>query len=186
MRINEIIVENQKDGKKFGPEITSKLQALRDIGQVTLANEIQIQLARFSHLEDPFDAADIAARAKLRQDDENKKARRARRDARLAGYKADKEKFKVKTDKDDKPEGPGRGKYTQYKDGSDRKSAPAPKWEPAKSDGSGTGAKIAKALNPLSDLDSTDLGTVATSALSKASAKFRNKDLFKSQPSKRK
>ena len=85
---------------------------------------------------------------------------------------------------DDK--GPGRGKYTKYKDGSDRKSAPEPNWEPAKSDGSGTGAKIAKALNPLSDLDSTDLGTVATSALSKASGKFRNKDLFKRQPSKRK
>lgn len=85
-----------------------------------------------------------------------------------------------------KEPGLGRGKYTKYKDGSDRKSAPEPNWEPAKSDGSGTGAKIAKALNPLSDLDSTDLGTVATSALSKASAKFRNKDLFKRQPSKRK
>lgn len=92
--------------------------------------------------------------------------------------------FKAKKSDDKDKKGPGRGQYTKYKDGSDRKSTPEPKWEPAKSDGSGTGAKIAKALNPLSDLDSTDLGTVATSALSKASAKFKNKDIFKRQPSK--
>jgi len=55
-----------------------------------------------------------------------------------------------------------------------------------KGDGKGSMSKIAKKLNPISDLDSTDIGTVATSALSKASAKFRNKDLFKRQPSKRK
>ena len=177
MRINEIIVENQEDDKKFGPVIASKLQALRDVGQVALANEIQIQLGKFSSHLDPFDSAQIAAQAKLDADAEDKKARRAKRDARLAGYRDDDaEIFRVKTDKDDKPEGPGRGKYTKYRDGSDRASS-----QDFGGDGSGTGAKIAKAINPLSGLDRTDFGTVATSAAQKARSKMKNLDKFKIQ-----
>lgn len=85
----------------------------------------------------------------------------------------DKKIFKVKTDK---PEGPGRGKYTQYRDGSDRASS-----QDFGGDGSGTGARIAKAINPLTGIDTTDFGTVATSAARKARSKMKNLDKFKIQ-----
>lgn len=88
--------------------------------------------------------------------------------------------FKSKTP-DDKDKGSGRGKYTKYKDGSDRKKSTSEPYayEPAKSDGSGTISKIAKAINPLSDLDNTDIGTVATSAFRKARSKMKNLDTFR-------
>lgn len=86
-----------------------------------------------------------------------------------------------------KDDGVGRGKYTKHKDGSDRKSAPAPSYDfkPDKGDGTGTGAKIAKAINPLSDLDTTDFGTVATSAARKARSKMKNLGSFIRQPTQK-
>ena len=170
MRIDEIITEG------ISPENIAKLNKLRDLGNNRLADQIRIQLGRIND----WDAAAEEARDVINRQD------RAKRMKQDDDPKSGAFVFKAKQPGNTSPASAGRGKYTQYKDGSDRRSTPEPKWEPTKSDGKGTGAKIAKALNPLKDLDSTDIGTVATSALSKASGKFKNKDLFKRQPSKRK
>ena len=45
--------------------------------------------------------------------------------------------------------------------------------------GQGTATNIARAINPLSDLDTTDLGTTVSSAARKAKSRMRNIDQFK-------
>lgn len=75
------------------------------------------------------------------------------------------QKLKAKPDSS----GVGRGQYTHYRDGTDR----------ASSGGSGgTLSNIKKKLNPLSDLNTTDLGTTISSAAAKAKSRMKNLDKF--------
>jgi hypothetical protein len=166
MRIDEIIAEG------ISPENIAKLNKLRDLGNNRLADQIRIQLGRIND----WDAAAEEARDVLNRQD---RAKRAKQD-KMNDRDAEQPKKAVVVKKDD---GPGRGKYTKYKDGSDRKSVQAPSYDfkPDKGDGTGTGAKIAKAINPLSDLDATDFGTVATSAARKARSKMKNLGSFARQ-----
>lgn len=75
------------------------------------------------------------------------------------------QKLKAKPDSS----GVGRGQYTQYKDGTDRASGSS----------GGTLSNIKRKLNPLSDLDTTDLGTTISSAAAKAKSKMKNLDKFR-------
>ena len=75
------------------------------------------------------------------------------------------QKLKAKPDSS----GVGRGQYTQYKDGTDRASGGS----------GGTLSNIKRKLNPLSDLDTTDLGTTISSAAAKAKSKMKNLDKFR-------
>ncbi len=173
MRINEITkAEKEYNPYSLEPDDLKQLNQLRDVGDPRLAKGID----KYLKIGIKFDIAQARAQADIDKEDRMNKARRDKRAARLAGRDADKEIFKVKTDKDDKPEGPGRGKYTQYRDGSDRAGS-----QDFGGDGSGTGAKIAKAINPLTGIDTTDFGTVATSAARKARSKMKNLDKFKIQ-----
>ena len=75
------------------------------------------------------------------------------------------QKLKAKPDSS----GVGRGQYTQYKDGTDRASGGS----------GGTLSNIKRKLNPLSDLDTTDIGTTISSAAAKAKSKMKNLDKFR-------
>lgn len=73
------------------------------------------------------------------------------------------QKLKAKPDSS----GVGRGQYTQYKDGTYRASS------------RGTLSNIKRKLNPLSDLNTTDIGTTISSAAAKAKSKMKNLDKFR-------
>ena len=75
------------------------------------------------------------------------------------------QKLKAKPDSS----GVGRGQYTQYKDGTDRASGSS----------GGTLSNIKRKLNPLSDLNTTDIGTTISSAAAKAKSKMKNLDKFR-------
>ena len=75
------------------------------------------------------------------------------------------QKLKAKPDSS----GVGRGQYTQYKDGTDRASGGS----------GGTLSNIKRKLNPLSDLNTTDIGTTISSAAAKAKSKMKNLDKFR-------
>jgi len=47
-----------------------------------------------------------------------------------------------------------------------------------KGDGKGSMSKLAKKLNPVSDIDTTDIGTAVASAAAKAKSSMRNRDAF--------
>ncbi len=167
MRINEITKPEKE--YKVSPEDLKQLAQLRDVGQSRLATEID-KLLRIGF---KFDVAQSQAQIIIDKQDAMNQARRDKRAARIAGRDSDKDVFRVQG-KDDKPEGPGKGKYTKYRDGSDRAGS-----DDFSGDGSGTGAKLAKAINPLTGIDTTDFGTVATSAARKARSKMKNTGAFK-------
>ena len=75
------------------------------------------------------------------------------------------QKLKAKPDSS----GVGRGQYTQYKDGTDRASGGS----------GGTLSNIKRKLNPLSDLNTTNVGTTISSAAAKAKSKMKNLDKFR-------
>jgi hypothetical protein len=75
------------------------------------------------------------------------------------------QKLKAKPDSS----GVGRGQYTQYTDGTDRASGGS----------GGTLSNIKRKLNPLSDLNTTDIGTTISSAAAKAKSKMKNLDKFR-------
>lgn len=75
------------------------------------------------------------------------------------------QKLKAKPDSS----GVGRGQYTQYKDGTDRASGGS----------GGTLSNIKRKLNPLSDLNTTSIGTTISSAAAKAKSKMKNLDKFR-------
>lgn len=150
MKIRDIIVEVSSEDLK-------KLNHLRDLGKVELADRIRFHLGRV----DDWDAAAEAAR-----DDMD-----AGKPMPKKGKEKDQKIFRVDTPKKSKAVEPtptvskSRG------------------WDDTthghlRGDGKGTGAAIARAINPLSDLDSTDLGTTFTSAIKKAKSKMKNLDKF--------
>lgn len=157
MKIKDIIIETSAEDQQ-------KLNRLRDLGKVELATRIAIYLGKIND----WDAAAEAARDDM---DAGKPIPKRGKDSDKDSY------FKVDTKKDSKP------------DSKKQSQAPAVSlqrsrgWDDdthghLRGDGTGTGAKILKALNPLSDLDSTDLGTTFTSALKKVKGKMRNLDKF--------
>ena len=170
MRIDEITKPEKE--YRVSPEDLKQLAQLRDLGQSRLATEID-KLLRMGF---KFDPAQAQAQIIIDKQDAMNKARRDKRAARIAGRDKNKDIFRVNPAKDDKPEGPGRGKYTKYRDGSDRAGS-----QDFGGHGSGTGAKIAKAINPLTGIDTTDFGTVATSAARKARSIMKNLDKFQIQ-----
>ena len=177
MRINEIIVEDEKQSDALQKKMDAFKQERNVMTTYANSPELPYVLAAYKRANittwsDAVDAgfADYAAIQR------RKNLKRVTGKLNKDGSDKEKELFRVKTDKDDKPEGPGRGKYTQYRDGSDRAGS-----QDFGGDGSGTGAKIAKAINPLTGIDTTDFGTVATSAARKARSKMKNLDKFKIQ-----
>ena len=152
MKINDIIVEISSENLK-------KLNRLRDLGKTELATRINHHLGRV----DDWDAASEAARDDM---DAGRPVPKSK------DRTSDKKIFRVDTPAADKSTAPAAD------------VARARGWDDdthghLRGDGTGTGSKIMKALNPLSDLDSTDLGTTFTSALSKAKSKAKNFDKFK-------
>lgn len=151
MKIRDIIVEVSAEDLK-------KLNHLRDLGKVELADRIRFHLGRV----DDWDAAAEAARDDM---ESGKPMPKKSKDK-------DQKIFRVDTPKTTKASEPTPA------------VSRARGWDDdthghLRGDGKGTGAKIVKALNPLSDLDSTDLGTTFTSALRKAKGKMQNLDKFK-------
>ena len=155
MKIRDIISETSAENQ-------AKLNRLRDLGKVELATRIAIYLGKV----DDWDAAAEAARDDM---DAGKPIPRSKDGKDTDSY------FKVDTTKD---------KKIKQQPTTTTTSSRSSGWDDEthghlRGDGKGTGAKIARALNPLSDLDSTDIGTTFTSALRKATGKMRNLDKFR-------
>ena len=153
MKIKDIITETSAENQQ-------KLNRLRDLGKVELATRIAIYLGKVND----WDAAAEAARDDM---DAGKPIPKRGKDSDTDNY------FKVDTKKDSKKQSQAPAVSLQRSRGWDDDTHGH-----LRGDGKGTGAKIVKALNPLSDLDSTDLGTTFTSALKKVKGKMRNLDKF--------
>lgn len=157
MKIRDIIVE-------INSENVAKLNKLRDLGKTELARRIYFYLGKV----DDWDAAAEAARDDM---DAGKPMPNVQKGNDSEIFRVDVSKNK----KDNTVKSPvdisRSAGWDDETHGHLRRTG----------DGKGTVAKIAKAIDPTSDLDNTDIGTTFTSALAKAKGRATNFGQFKIQ-----